>query len=150
MKARLQDPGLVSPVFQLLMDPVIDNTATTSTAWASSQHSPGLTPGRMLWYRAQYFRAASNPLHWDASPNLAPRDVLATSPATWVAVAECDLLAPEQQKYAQLLRDAGVASQDKVYAGAMHWSLVLAGYRQPCARPAVSMHRKLTCILLPV
>jgi len=118
------------PVFQLLICPVIDNLATTESAWSTSQNSPFLTPGRMEWYRHRYFQG-ENPeadrRHWHASPCYAPAELLAASPSTFIGIAECDLLAPEDINYAELLRSYGVETESKVYKGATHSVLVLAG-----------------------
>ncbi len=127
MKTGLQASQVPKPVFQLLLCPVIDNTATIDSVWATSQHAPWLTPGRMSWYRKQYFQSTLDTHHWDASPNLAPADALKENPATFIAVAECDLLAPEGLAYAQSLKDAGVDTEVKVYKGATHSILLLAG-----------------------
>ena len=127
MKTGLQAEQAPKPVCQLLLCPVIDNTATIDSTWATSQYAPWLTPGRMSWYRKQYFQSTSDTHHWDASPNLAPADVLKKNPATFIAVAECDLLAPEDLAYAQSLQNAGVDTEVKLYKGATHSILLLAG-----------------------
>lgn len=116
-----------APLFQLLIVPVIDNTATISTSWATSQHSPFLTPGRMGWYQDQYLPNHADRANWDVSPCFAPRETLALSPKTFIAIAECDLLAPEGLRYADLLRESGVEVETKVYKGATHSILVTAG-----------------------
>ncbi|KAF1809994.1 hypothetical protein P152DRAFT_461071 [Eremomyces bilateralis CBS 781.70] len=119
-----------APVFQLLICPVIDCTATVNTAWATTQHSPFLTPGRMTWYQDRYLPNPSDRANWDVSPCFAPPETLALSPKTFVAIAECDLLAPEGLRYAELLRKAGVEVETKTYKGATHSILVLAGIHQ--------------------
>lgn len=53
--------------------------------------------------------------------------MLAQYPKTFVAVAECDLLAPEGLAYGARLKDAGVPTETKIYKGATHSVLVLAG-----------------------
>lgn len=64
---------------------------------------------------------------WDMSPNFAPTELLARSPKTWVAVASCDLLAPEAREYCELLRGVGVDVTLAEYEGGTHSLLVLAG-----------------------
>ncbi|KAL3452040.1 Alpha/Beta hydrolase protein [Aspergillus insuetus] len=119
---------------QILIVPVIDNTATVETIWKENRHAPLLTPMRMEWYRAMYIPNAFNALNWDASPNLAPVELLAKSPRTWIAVAGQDLVAPEAVLYAQQVerawKDEGIQGSDvsvKVYEGATHSILSMAG-----------------------
>jgi acetyl esterase/lipase len=126
MKAtQLEMP--ITICFQLLVLPVIENTASVSTVWKRNQHAPWLTPARMEWYRRMYLPNTSDGLNWDASPNLAPVEMLAKSPRTWIAVSGQDLLASEAEIYADQLRkawkenggnDPEVAVQ--VYEGATH------------------------------
>jgi acetyl esterase/lipase len=127
MKAALSSKLAAQPVFQLLICPVIDNSATTSTTWEASQHAPWLTPTRMTWYREQYFRDPEDVKEWTASPCFAPQDLLAKSPKTLLLVAECDLLAPEALSYAERLQKANVEVNVRIYKGATHSVLVLAG-----------------------
>lgn len=121
---------LPKPLFQLLICPVIDNMATVETAWSTSQHSPFLTPAKMLWYRKMYFQGRTpehDQCHWHASPCYAPPSLLAQSPATFIAIAGCDLLGPEAAQYASSLRHHGVKAETKEYKGATHFILSLAG-----------------------
>jgi acetyl esterase/lipase len=117
----------VHPRFQMLICPVIDCTADITTGWSTSRHSPWLTPSRMQWYREKYFTDDAQSRNWDASPCFAPKTLLQKSPPSYVAVAECDLLAPEGLAYAESLRAAGVATEIKVCKGATHSVLGLAG-----------------------
>ncbi|KAK4446632.1 Alpha/Beta hydrolase protein [Podospora aff. communis PSN243] len=117
-------------LFQVLICPVIDNLATTSTVWSTSQNSPFLTPARMSWYRDRYFQSPNSEAdrgHWRASPCYAPSEVLDKSADTFIGIAECDLLAPEDLAYAEQLRSQGVKVESKVYKGATHSVLILAG-----------------------
>ncbi|KAI0015726.1 Alpha/beta hydrolase fold-3 [Xylariomycetidae sp. FL0641] len=118
------------PIFQMLLLPVIDNTADVSTTWSTSQHAAFLTPSRMKWYREKYFTDPRQAEKWDASPCFAPPETMAKSPKTFVGVAECDLLAPEALQYADALRATGVQTQVEIYKGATHSTLVLAGIHQ--------------------
>jgi len=129
---KMQPP--IKLAFQMLLVPVIDSTATTSTIWAGNRFAPWLTPARMTWYRKMYFLDEASTRQWQASPNLAPGSLLATSPRTWIAVAEQDLLAPEAEQYATLLtkawKDSGVRDAEVVvkrYEGSTHSILVLNG-----------------------
>lgn len=127
MKAAL-DAGITERIVcQILICPVIDSTATVDTAWATSKHSPWLTPSRMTWYRNMYFRSEDERRNWDASPCFAPEEALQQSPSTFLAIAECDLLAPEDFQYGHALQKLGVDVDAQVYSGATHSILILAG-----------------------
>jgi acetyl esterase/lipase len=116
---------------QILICPVLNNTATVEGQWAESQFSPWLTPSRMTWYRDLYFPSASEPWEWHASPVYAPAKLMALCPPTFLAIAECDLLAPEAKEYADSLTSQGVSVDKRVYTGGTHSLLVLAGYVSP-------------------
>lgn len=81
----------------------------------------------MTWYREKYFPNPSDAAKWDASPNFAPRELLAKSPKTFIAVADCDLLAPEALEYGKLLKEVGVDVEVNVVQGGTHSILILAG-----------------------
>lgn len=81
----------------------------------------------MLWYRNMYLLNAEDCLEWTASPNLAPKELLAKSPKTWIAIAECDLLAPEGIAYGKQLQEAGVEVEVKTYEGSTHSLLAASG-----------------------
>ncbi|KAH8200412.1 hypothetical protein TruAng_005441 [Truncatella angustata] len=115
------------PLFQMLLCPVIDNTATTDTTWSISRHAPWLTPTRMTWYREKYFSSPSDSANYDASPCFAPLELLSKSPKTFLGVSECDLLAPEALAFGKMLEAAGVETSVEVYEGGTHSILVLAG-----------------------
>jgi acetyl esterase/lipase len=115
------------PVFQMMLCPVIDNTATVDTTWSSSKHAAWLTPSRMIWYREKYFSSPSDAKNWDASPCFAPWELLSQSPKTFLAISECDLLAPEALAFGEALKRSDVATSIEIYEGATHSILVLAG-----------------------
>ncbi|EED22613.1 conserved hypothetical protein [Talaromyces stipitatus ATCC 10500] len=131
MQAALDSSIPDNIIYQILICPVIDNTATVDTAWATSKHSPWLTPSRMTWYRNMYFQSEDKARNWDASPCFAPAEVLEKSPSTFIAIAECDLLAPEARQYGESLQKCGVAVEIESYSGATHSILILAGYINP-------------------
>ncbi|RKU48833.1 hypothetical protein DL546_007234 [Coniochaeta pulveracea] len=130
--ARMRPP--IRLAFQLLVVPVIDNTATASTVWAANRNAPWLTPARMTWYRRMYFVDEASTREWQASPSFAPPCLLAKSPRTWIAVAEQDLLAPEGELYGEQLaavwKSAGRTDAQvvvKTYEGSTHSILAMAG-----------------------
>lgn len=81
----------------------------------------------MEWYRRHYFADVSHRGEWAASPCFAPKEALERLPPTFIAIAGCDLLAPEERALAGLLEGAGVTVEKKEYEGATHSVLILAG-----------------------
>ncbi|KIW20522.1 hypothetical protein PV08_01097 [Exophiala spinifera] len=127
LKASLQQPKPIPLVLQLLLVPVIDNTATVDSTWSTRTHAPWLTPARMTWYRDMYLPNSKDALKWDASPNLAPAELLGKTPKTWIGIAEQDLLAPEAAAFADQLRTVGVDVDVEHYAGMTHTILAMNG-----------------------
>ncbi|KAH6664993.1 Alpha/Beta hydrolase protein [Halenospora varia] len=123
--AEMQPP--VSIAFQLMIVPVIDNTATAETSWKGNAYAPWLTPARMLWYRNMYLPNKEDWTNWDVSPNFAPPKLLAKSPKTWVAVAELDILCEEAVEYGKQLQSSGVQAKVVVYPGSTHSILIFDG-----------------------
>jgi acetyl esterase/lipase len=80
-----------------------------------------------MWYRKMYLPNEKDCWNWDASPNLAPKEILKGSPKTWIAVSEHDLLAPEAVAFGELLKEGGVEVEMKVYKGSTHALLALSG-----------------------
>ncbi|RDW83430.1 hypothetical protein BP5796_04921 [Coleophoma crateriformis] len=119
--------SLPRPKFQLLLLPVIDNTASASTVWARNAHAPWLTPARMTWYRNMYLPNQQDWTNWDVSPNFAKVELLAQSPSTWIAVSECDILCDEGKGFGELLGANGVEAHVEVYEGGTHSLLILDG-----------------------
>ncbi|KAF8876842.1 alpha/beta hydrolase fold-domain-containing protein [Infundibulicybe gibba] len=99
-------------VFQLLIVPVIDNTASVSTSWAENQHTPWLTPARMMWFRGLDKVGCLAIVR-------APR-ITANVPKAWIAVAELDILRDEGVKYGEKLREQGVEVEIEIYRGGPH------------------------------
>ncbi|KAH9884383.1 Alpha/Beta hydrolase protein [Xylariomycetidae sp. FL2044] len=142
MRAAQMEPP-IDIAFQLLVVPVIDNHATVETVWAANKNAPWLTPARMTWYRRMWLanrEEVERRPSWEVSPNLAPPELLARTPKTWIAVAEQDLLSPEAKLYASQLDQAwkklssieGDASASrsvevKVYGGSTHSILSMSG-----------------------
>ncbi|KLU90801.1 hypothetical protein MAPG_10652 [Magnaporthiopsis poae ATCC 64411] len=121
----------VEPLLQILVVPVVDNTALPSSErWSlNGPTAPGLTPERMLWYRRMWLKEETDDaLNWDASIDRAPVELLAKMPRAFVAVAELDLLAPEGVDFADQMRAAGVEVEIKVFTGCPHALLSYAGW----------------------
>lgn len=133
LKASTLEPP-IRLACQLLIVPVIDSTATTETVWSERKNAPWLTPARMQWYRNMYLLNPKDAKRWEASPNYAPKALLAKSPKTWIAVAEQDLLCTEALLYAEQLNDAwkefgedGSHTVVSTYDGSTHSILAMSG-----------------------
>lgn len=124
MKAPSLCPA-INVIFQLLIVPVIDNTADEESVWVN-KNAPWLTPARMLWYRKMYV-PQERWAEWEASPNYASKQLKEKSPPTFIAVSEQDLLATEALAFAEQLNEAGVVVTTKVYHGCTHSILSLNG-----------------------
>lgn len=113
--------------FQLLIVPVIDNTATVEGIWRQNRNAPWLTPSRMIWYRRMYIPIESDWKNWDASPHLAPEGLLKRLPPTWMAISGQDLLAPEARLFARQLSELKVPVTVYEVEGGTHSILALCG-----------------------
>ncbi len=118
-------------VFQLLIVPVTDNTASASgvphASWRENRHTPWLTPARMLWFRRQYLPQESTWARWDASPLLAQEEMFRRVPKAWIAVTELDVLRDEGISYGKKLLKAGVPTEIKTYQAAPHPIMAMDG-----------------------
>ncbi|KAF7299125.1 Abhydrolase-3 domain-containing protein [Mycena indigotica] len=126
MKAAEASPP-IPLIFQLLIVPVTDNTATVENRWAKNELTPWLSPARMLWFRDNYLPNKQDYTKWDASPIFAPDALLAKVPKTWIAVCECDILADEGIAFGEKLTAAGVHVEVEVYKGAPHPIMAMDG-----------------------
>ncbi|KAG6844655.1 hypothetical protein H0H87_005106 [Tephrocybe sp. NHM501043] len=126
LKAAERTPP-IPLVFQLLVVPVTDNTVSTSNLWAENQHTPWLSPDRMLWFRNNYLPNAEDRTKWDASPAFAPKELLAKVPRAWIAVAELDILKEEGVLYGEKMRELGVEVETIVYEKAPHPIMAMDG-----------------------
>jgi acetyl esterase/lipase len=107
-----RDRGSISPVFQLLVYPMLDDrSALTET-----------DPHYRLW------NPRANRFGWKAylggaDPQVAVparRDDLAGLPPAWIGVGTHDLFHDEDLAYAQRLKDAGVPCEVEVVPGVFH------------------------------
>ena len=118
-------------IFQLLIVPVTDNTASASgvphASWRENRHTPWLSPARMLWFRRQYLPQESTWARWDASPLLAQDEMFRRVPRAWIAVTELDILRDEGISYGNKLLKAGVPAEIKTYKGAPHPIMAMDG-----------------------
>ena len=127
--AQLNPP--IPLIFQLLIVPVTDNTASASgiphASWRENKHAPWLTPARMLWFRRQYLPHEQTRARWDASPLLAQEEMFSKVPKAWIAVAELDILRDEGIAYGNKLLTAGVPAKINTYLGAPHPIMAMDG-----------------------
>ena len=130
LKASTLEPS-VPLVFQLLIVPVTDNTATPAgerhASWKENEHTTWLPAARMIWFQDQYLPNVADRARWDNSPLLAPDELFTKCPPTWIAVAELDVLRDEALAYGEKLKAAGVACEWKVYKGCPHPIMAMDG-----------------------
>lgn len=114
-------------LFQLLIVPVTDNTASVKDLWAENQHTPWLTPVRMLWFKKNYLPDERDWTKWDASPTFAPVELLRQAPKAWIGVCELDILKNEGIIYGEKLQKEGIEVEIVVYPGAPHPIMAMDG-----------------------
>lgn len=151
----LKAPTLTPPVpilFQLLIVPVIDNTASASdrryASWRVNANTAWLPAEHMAWFREHYLPHPEDRVKWDSSPIFAPDDLLSKAPRAWIAVAEMDILRDEGIAYGEKLAQAGVEVVVKVYEKAPHPIIVLDGmfFNWTTSRGPLMFHH-CTCFL---
>lgn len=136
--AQENNPPNLNIIKQVLVVPVIDNTATPENGpfWCLKAHTaPWLTPSRMLWYRNMWLHSQEQCEEWQASVNRAPVDLLARLPPAFIAVAGEDLLCPEALDFAEKIRAAGVEVEVKEFDGCTHALLGYSGKLSLLLRP---------------
>lgn len=126
IKARqMQKP--IPIVFQLLIVPVTDNTASAEDRWKANEKTAWLSPARMLWFKGNYLPNEADWIKWDASPIFASRELLEGLPPACVLVAERDILYDEGVAYGDKLKEAGVKTNVLVYKNAPHPIMAMDG-----------------------
>jgi len=81
----------------------------------------------MKWFRNNYLPDAEAAKQWEASPAFSPKELLGKTPKAWIAVAELDILKDEGVQYGEILRQEGVEADVKIYQGAPHPFMAMAG-----------------------
>ncbi|KAL2872300.1 alpha/beta hydrolase [Aspergillus lucknowensis] len=121
--------GGISFLYQILVVPVTDNTASsaTSESYRAYEHTPALPAAKMLWYRRHYLPNESDWAQPEASPLLAAggAGTFARLPPALVVVAGLDVLRWEGEEYARRLEGAGVPVEVKVVEGVPHPFIVM-------------------------
>jgi len=118
-------------VFQLLVVPVTDNTATTAgkthASWKENEHTTWLPAAKMIWFQDRYVPNVEDRTKWDNSPHFAPPELFAKAPPAWIAVAELDVLRDEGIAFGKKLSEAGKSVETKVYKGSPHPIMAMDG-----------------------
>lgn len=117
-----RDAGGPAIDHQVLIYPACDMTQETVSA---GKYGAGhfLECETMAWFAGQYFGSEIEKSDWRASPARAARHA-AVAPAL-IINAECDPLADDGARYAELLRGAGVAVRHVAFAGMVHGFVTL-------------------------
>ncbi|MWV59381.1 alpha/beta hydrolase [Rathayibacter sp. VKM Ac-2754] len=115
----VRDRGEDSLAFQLLVYPMLDDRTVLRTD-LSTDGVRMWTPGSNRFGWTSYLGHAPGPV--PASPYAAParRDDLTGLPPAWIGVGSLDLFLDEDVRYAERLREAGVACELEIVPGAFH------------------------------
>jgi acetyl esterase/lipase len=135
---RARDRGEVTPCFQLLIYPMIDDTNTSGSSHIE---------GALVWSRG------ANDLGWNAylgtrfGTDDIPGEAAAARvadvsglPPAWIGVGSLDVFRDEDITYAARLLDAGITTELHVYPGACHGFEMMA----PTAAVAQACQRDIT------
>jgi acetyl esterase/lipase len=118
-------------IAQLLIVPVMDNTAWTDTnvSYKENEFTAALPAVKMLWYRKHYLPDEKTWAEPEASP-LLYKDGWEKQPKALVVVGELDVLRSEGEAYAEKLRKAGVEADLKIMKRMPHPFLAMDGALQ--------------------
>ncbi|WP_330182624.1 alpha/beta hydrolase [Nocardia sp. NBC_01503] len=119
---QARDNGGPDLVFQLLMYPMLDPACDTAS-YTENAAGYFTTAPQLRWYWEQYLNsptAADDPY---ANPMLAD---LTGLPPAHIATAEFDPLRDEGEIYGKLLREAGVRTEIRRWAGTIHGFMSMA------------------------
>lgn len=122
-----RDAGAPALRAQVLIYPCVD-CSPASAAFPSRRSNaavPPLTQDALDFFDDKYFPDKARAADWRASPLHAASH--ANLPPAFVLTAEYDVLRDEGRAYAARLRAAGVATQERDYAGQIHGFVELGG-----------------------
>lgn len=113
------DRGVVTPAFQLLTYPMLDDRTVLRTD-LDTKHVRVWTPGSNRFGWTSYL--GQPPGSDGVSPYAAParREDLSGLPPAWIGVGSLDLFLDEDLAYARRLKDSGVPCEVFVVPGAFH------------------------------
>jgi acetyl esterase len=112
-----RDAGAPSLAAQVLVYPVLDD-ACDSPSYVEFAEGFIVDAEDMRWYWRQYLNGPDDATDPRACPMAAPD--LTGLPPTLVITAECDPVRDDGERYAQRLRQAGVATTASRYPGTLH------------------------------
>jgi acetyl esterase len=124
------------PSFQVLIYPMLDATAS-SASYDEFADGYGFSSEKSRWYFDEYLPPGVDRRDPRVSP-LFDRGV-GDVPATLIATAECDPLRDDGERYAEALRQAGVAVELRRYRGMIHGFFQMTGALEGSRR----LHREL-------
>lgn len=113
---------------QLLIVPVTDNTASTSTnkTYLSNKFTAALPAEKMLWYRRHYLPNEEDWANPEASP-LFYTGGWEKQPKALILVGELDVLRDEGEQYGKKLEEVGVQVHLEIMKGMPHPFLAMDG-----------------------
>ncbi|KAH3688807.1 hypothetical protein WICPIJ_000209, partial [Wickerhamomyces pijperi] len=120
--------GLPPLRIQLLIVPVIDNSATAETyvSWKENKFTPQLPADKMMWYRQTYLpEAGSTLVEPESSPIYYPDSSFKLVPPAYLGVAECDVLRSEAEAYHEKLIANGIESKLEILKGVPHTVMIM-------------------------
>jgi len=133
--------GTPQPVYQLLIYPLVSNSATLPSYIQEANAKPLDTPS-VKWFEQYYLRTPTDVLSPYVAPLQQARDLRGLAPAT-VITDQFDPLRSEGEAYAARLRQAGVPVQATRYNGVTHefftTSAVVDKARQAVAEAAAGL-----------
>lgn len=111
----------IVPSIQLLIVPVTDNTASSSTqpSWREYEFTPALPAEKMMWFREHYLPEVERRAEAESSP-LFYQSGWDKQPKALIVVGELDVLKSEGIAYAEKLKTAGVKVDLKIWQGMPH------------------------------
>jgi acetyl esterase/lipase len=138
-RAAIAPPPSPTFLLQILIVPVIDNTATVENnkTWKSSEHVPALPAAKMLWYRRHYLPSEEDWAHPEASPLLWTGD-WSKLPEARIVVGGLDILRGEGEQFGKKLTNTGVEAKTFVMEGMPHPFLAMDGALQ-AGRDAINI-----------
>ncbi|WP_182084895.1 alpha/beta hydrolase [Aureimonas sp. ME7] len=130
-----RDAKITQPIHQLLVYPVAGNDMMTPSYQENAEAQP-LSKPAMEWFVSNVFADKSQTA--DKRLNLVGRTDLQGLPPATIINAQIDPLRSEGEAYAEKLKAAGVATEQKTYEGATHEFFGM-GTVVPQAKEAMTM-----------
>lgn len=121
------DDSLPPLKLQMLLVPVIDNTASKEThlSWRENEFTPQLPAEKMMTYRRYYLQHESLWTQPEASPIFFEDESFRRLPKAVVVAAELDVLRTEDELYHEKMRRNGVDSKLYIYPKVPHHTMGL-------------------------